>query len=53
MKSPDFEVKTTDSGDFNNHKTKYKALNPASYNFSGMTKYYTPRVQVVSTTLHG
>jgi len=37
MKSPDFEVKTTVSGDFNNHKTKYKAINSAGYIFSGTT----------------
>jgi len=39
MKSPDFEVKTTVSGDFNNHKTKYKAINSAGYIFSGTTIY--------------
>jgi hypothetical protein len=30
-------VKTSISGDFNNHKTKYKVINSISYNFSGTT----------------
>jgi len=37
MKSPGFEVKATASGDFNNHKTKYKSINSAGYDFPGTT----------------
>jgi hypothetical protein len=37
MKPPVFDVITTISGDFNNHKTKYKAINSDIYLFSGTT----------------
>jgi hypothetical protein len=39
MKSPGFRVKTTISGDFNNHKTKNKVINTDAYSFSGATIY--------------
>jgi hypothetical protein len=39
MKSPGFKVETTISGDFINHKTKYKAINSICYSFSEATKY--------------
>jgi hypothetical protein len=39
MKSPGFRVKTTISGDFNNHKTKNKVINTDAYSFSGATQY--------------
>jgi hypothetical protein len=39
MKSPGFKVKTTVTGDFNNLKTKYKAINSNTYSFSGTTIY--------------
>jgi hypothetical protein len=39
MRSPGFRVKTTISGDFNNHKTKNKVINTDAYSFSGATIY--------------